>query len=278
MVKKNEVATTPDTDIPAYLQKIQNDGGVKQEDNFDSSDVAIPQIKLLQGTSEQITDFDDARVGDFWHTGMDISLGSDMKFVVCSRRKKYLLQAPLDDGQGILARADDAVTWDKLGKWEVQVDKKTKVTWEITDLDVMRSGLTEWGTFDPTDSNESPPAATLFYEYLVIIPDRLDLGPAVISLARSAIKKAKKGLNDKISLHKGNGRPMQAIVFSAKSTTEQNENNQDYAGWQFTGAGFSDEDVYGLAVDFGDALGDYKVKDEGNQDAAPKPADSKGEF
>lgn len=255
------------TEIPDYLK---DHGPVAREDNFDSNDVTLPQIKLLQGTSEQITVFDNATPGEFWHTGMDKPLGKSLRFVVCSRRKKYLLQAPLDDGQGVLARADDALTWDRKGKWNIKVDKKTTVEWEIADLDVAKSGLTEWGTFDPSDEN-SPPAATLFYEYLVLLPDFLELGPAVLSLARSAIKKAKKGLNDKITLHTNSGRPMQAIVFEARVVTEQNDSNQDFFNWMFTGAGFAPQEMYNSAKAFSEMLKTYKVQDEGSQDgAAPR--------
>lgn len=270
---KTDVATKPvDTNLPAYLQGANY---TPQDDNFDSSDVVIPRVKLLQATSAEITAFDNAKSGEFWHTGADLSLGSEMDFIVISRAKKYLLVAPLDDGQGVLARADDAKTWDRTGKWEVKIDKKNTVTWEINDRDVAKSGLDKWGTFDKDDEN-SPPAATLFYEYLVLLPNHLDLGPAVMSLARTAITPAKKGLNDKIAMHKAAGRPMQAIVFRAKSGVDKNSSNQDYRTYQFTGNGFASEDVFNKALDFARTLTNYKVMDEagaGEDGRAPK-ADS----
>lgn len=265
-MSKTELTTTEEGSVPAYLQNV-NAG--TQTDNFDASDVAIPQIKLLQGSSTEVSEHDNAKPGNFWHTGMDIDLGDSLKFIVCSRRKRYLLQAPLDDGQGILARAEDAKTWDRTGSWKVKIDKKTTATWTIDDLDVMKSGLTKFGTSDPEDEN-SPPAATLFYEYLVLLPDHLDLGPAVISVARSAIKKAKKGLNDKISLQAQNGRPLQSLTFSAKSVTEQNSSNQDFNNWQFTSAGFAPEEQYNKAVQIASDLADYKVQDEGGVDEPSK--------
>lgn len=266
--KSTEVSTI-DPNLPSYLQ---TGDYAPQQDNFDSSDVVIPQVKLLQATSGEVTQYEEAKTGDFWHTGMDMSLGADFEFVVISRRKKYLLVAPMDDGQGVLARAEDAKTWDRTGKWDVKVDKKTTATWEITDLDVEKSGLTNWGTYDPDDEN-SPPAATLFYEYLILLPDHPDLGAAVLSLARSAIRPAKKGLNDKIGMHQGAGRPMQAIKFRAKSTGEKNDAGQDFRGWQFTGAGFADEDLFKQAYELSKVLTNYAVKDEGAVDDRKK-ADS----
>lgn len=266
MTKKTEVAVKEDSNLPSYLQGVQYD---QQEDNFDSSDIVLPQIKLLQATSQEVTNYEEARTGEFWHTGMDMPLGTEVEFVIINRKKKYLLVAPMDDGQGVLARADDAKTWDRTGKWEIKIDRKNTVTWEITDRDVKKSGLAEWGTFDKDDEN-SPPAATLFYEYLVLLPDHLDLGPAIMSLARSAIQPARKGLNDKLRLHQSAGRPMQAIKFKARSTAERNNAGQDFRGWQFLGAGFASEEVFNEAYNLSKVLTDYIVKDEGQVDERKK--------
>ena len=269
MSKKTELAATSDS-LPDYLK---GRAPTKPNDNFDNSDVVLPQIKLLQGVSAECTTFNDAKSGNFWHNSLDFNLGDALEFVVCSRRKKYLLQAPLDDGQGVLARSDDFVTWDKLGSWQIKVDKKTTVEWRIDDLNVEESGLAKWGTFDPSDEN-SPPAATLFYEYLVLLPAHLDFGPAVISLARSQIKQAKRGLNNKIALHGSMGRPMQSLVFKATSAVESIGNNQDYNTWNFTSNGFASKDVFDTACEFEGSLQVYAVKDEEMQDAKAAPAGS----
>lgn len=256
------VATKQD-DLPAYLQGKEYK---TQNDNFDSSDVVIPRIKLLQGISPELQQFDHAKIGHFWHSGMDMDLGPKVKFVVADRRKKYLLSAPLEDGQGVLARADDAVKWDKTGKWQVKLKGvKQPVTWEITDLDVQKSGLTQWGTSNP-DDEDSGPAATMFYDYLVFLPDHLDLGPAVISLARASIKKAKKGLNDKIKLHDTNGRPMQALIFEASSVDEQSDSG-GFKNWQFVSAGFNmDEALFNMAREHVGSLANLKIQDETQTD------------
>ena len=264
--KELVVQNTDNEALPAYLANVKSVG----TDNFDASDVSIPMVKLLQGLSEECKNFSSAQSGHFWHTGADMSMGPDFRFVIASRRKKYLLIAPIEDGQGVLARSDDAVTWDRTGSWEIKIDKKTKVTWSIDNLDVVKSGLTEWGTSDPSDEN-STPAATLVYEYLILLPDHLELGPAVMSLARSGIKKAKKGLNDKIQLHRNNGRPIQSLVFLAKSNEEQSPSGS-YNNWSFTSGGFAPEPVYRQAVDISNMLTSYSVKGEEsvNEDAGQK--------
>lgn len=278
MTKKNEVTVVKDDPnaLPDYLVA----GGYKNEDNFGADDVVIPRIKLLQGTSDEITTYDDAKIGSFWHSGADINLGESFKFVVCDRRRKYLLMAPINDGQGILARAEDAKTWDRLGSWSVKhKGQKNPVTWEITDLDVEKSGLAGWGTSIP-DDEDSPPAATLFYDYLVILPDFPDLGPSVMSLARTAIKPAKKDLNSKIKTHGDNGRPMQALLFEA-SSFDDSADGQDFKNWKFRGAGFvqSKED-FEMYRSYVGALGRLKVQDEAGAagDDAKVVDDGEGKF
>lgn len=261
--KKQEIAKVNEAAIsqsqPGYLDQYK---GQANQDNFDSSDVVMPRIKLLQGLSKEVETFDAAKAGLFWHTGFDVSLGDTVKFVVCARKKKFLLTAPIDDGQGVLARADDFITWDRLGRWDIKIKgKKKPVQWEITDANVEKSGLANWGTYDPEDE-DSPPAATLFYEYLVLLPDHLDLGPVMLSLARSQIKKAKKGLNDKIALHSSAGRPMQALVFEMKSVVD-NSPSGDFKNFHFSGLGFASEPLFLRARTLEGALNvRYRVQGE----------------
>lgn len=255
----NAVSTVTNDGIPAYLQ--QYSGGI-QKDNFDSSDIVIPRVKLLQGLSAEVEQYEEAKIGNFWHTGMDMDLGPEIRFVPIVRNKKYLLVAPLADGQGVLARADDFMNWNTTGKWDVQIGKTKKdmVTWEITDLNVKKSGLDQWGTYDPNNP-DSPPAATMFYDYLALLPDHLDLGPVALSFTRSSIRPVRRGLNDKISLHQNNGRPMQSLVFVAKSVSEKSDSG-DFKNWQFTSGGFAPENVFMQAVDLSNSLTDYRIKDE----------------
>ncbi len=260
---KTDVATV-DEKLPSYLKDV--DMPASGSDNFDSSDVYLPRIKLLQGLSGELETFDNAKKGHFWHTGLDLDLGEEIRFVIADRRKKYLLAAPINDGQGVLARADDAKTWDRTGEWRVKLkDIKQPVDWKIEDRDVIKSGLTQWGTWNPADE-DSPPAATLFYDYLVFLPDRLDLGPAIISLARSQIKMAKKGLNDKIKFQIQNGRPMQSCIFNAKSI-DDSADGQDFKNWQFVSGGFvQDKSLYDMAVEHSGALAEIKIQDEVGED------------
>lgn len=243
--------------MPAFMQ-----GQDVGEDNFDQDDVVLPRIKLLQGISPEVEQFDEAKSGQFWHTGLDLPLGTEIEFVPADRRKKYLLSAPLADGQGILARSDDAKTWDRLGKWEVKLKNiKKPAVWEITTTDVEKSGVTKWGSSNP-DDEDSPPAATLFYDYLVFLPAFPELGMAVISLARSAIRPVKKQLNSKIQMHKDSGRPMQGCVYVATSVEEQGPEGP-FKNWSFRSGGFvQDEAIFTRCMEHRGALANFKIQDE----------------
>lgn len=264
-VEPNLPATRDHGDKPSYLQKFETKGPIQKRDNFDSSDVTIPRVKLIQALSKEIETYDSAKAGTLWHTGMDLPLGTEVDFVVVSRRKKYLLVAPLDDGQGILARADDFIHWiPSSGEFQIKIKgRKTPMIWKLAPT-VQESGLDKWGTYNDADEN-SPPAATLFYEYLVLLPEHLDLGPVVLSLTRSQIKKAKKGLNDKIQMHESAGRPMQALVFRAKVVKDSSQQG-DFYNFQFVSAGFAPEPLFNQAWELKDALRTYKT--QGEDDAA----------
>lgn len=275
---KTEVpATIPTGDKPSYLAQFEKRGAIKSKDTFDSSDVTIPRVKLVQALSKEIDDFG-AKAGHFWHTGMDVDLGQEVTFIPVSRRKRYLLVAPLDDGRGILARAEELKSlgntvdyiWNPPhGEFEVKLKgRKKPMVWKLAPT-LGESGLSKWGTYNDEDEN-SPPAATLFYEYLSLLPDHLDLGPVVISLTRSQIRKAKKGLNDKIAMHASAGRPMQSLVFKAKSIKESGQEG-DYYNWQFFSNGFAPEVIFKQAWDLKDALATYKVQDEADA-ASEEPA------
>ena len=264
---------TQDPTKPAYLVELEKAGPVKVRDNFDQTDVTLPRVKLLQGLSDECETFNAAKPGLFWHTGYDRVLGPQFEFVPISRRKRYLLVAPIGDGQGVLARSDDFLTWNPpQGHFDVKIKgQREPVTWTLKPT-VAESGLDKWGSYNPEDPN-SPPAATLFYEYLVLLPENLDLGPVVLSLTRSQIRKTRKGLNDKIQLHGSAGRPMQALMFQAKAFKDSSPEGE-YFNFQFTSAGWAGEELFKQADELKDVLVNYRVQDE--ERAAHGQDDGKG--
>jgi len=228
---------------------------------IDQSDVALPSIRLLQAVSEAVSTFDEASPGIFWHTGFDMPLGSKIDFIICANRKKYMLMAPMTDGRGVLARADDGVHWSPSeGSFEVKLKNiKKPVVWNLKPT-VEESGLANYGTFNPDDP-DSPPAAVLMYEHLVILPDFPDLGPAFFTFARSQIKKVRRELYPKIMLHGNAGRPMQALRFRAEAVEEQGQEGS-FFNVKFTSAGWASEDEFRVATSLQERFGRMRSRDE----------------
>ncbi len=185
-------------DLSAIPDFMRPDVG-KGTENIGMEDMDTPRIKLMQGLSPELESHTDLRIGHFYHTANDLSLGASFRAVAVYTDQRYILWRPRDMGGGILARADDGEHWQPANReFEVTLDKKmggAKVKWTTADT-VARSGLAEWGSMNPDDP-DSQPAATLMYNFVLAFPDRPDLIPAVISFQRTSVRAAKK-LNSKL--------------------------------------------------------------------------------
>lgn len=265
---KNELANVGASSVPAHLQ---NTGRGSHLQGMDSDDFIVPRIKLLQGISPEVEAFDEAKSGEFWLNVLDISLGDRIRFIPINNRKRYLLLPPIGDDRGVLARADDGVNWNTLGEWSVKLKNvRQPVVWKIEDLNVRRSGLAAFGTSNPDDP-DSNPAATLFYEYLVWLPDVAELKtPVLLSLARSQAKKA-RDLNGKIEFA---GVPMQGLVFESGAVTETGAEGP-YNNYQFVRAGFATEEQFDMACQFEERF--RGVDYEGKGDVAAEETGATGD-
>jgi len=178
---------TKDNTLPAYLQNQQK---TERIGNVDRSDLIIPRIKLLQALSpEVVEDVEGAKVGLFWHVTASQPLGNALRVVPIIMRKTYVLWAPRGDDRGILARASDGKHWDTPNMTFEFKPKGSPKTYkynlgETVGPDI---GLGKFGTLIPDDP-QSVPAANLTYEMLVLLPDFLDLGPAIILNTRASVK------------------------------------------------------------------------------------------
>lgn len=270
MAKSKEVATTEDTGaVPAYLQGHTGGSGLS---GLTADDLRMPRLKLLQGTSEECTTFDDAKPGAFWHNLLDQPVEDGFTFTVLGMRKKYLLMTPINDPRGILARADDAVHWNPPNETFQVTPKglKKPVEW-TTAPTVAESGLHQFGSSDPNDP-DSPPAATLFFDYLIKV-DGLP-GAMVMSLARTGVRAA-KDLNSKIEMA---GVPVQAQRFKCYATQETGDDGS-YAGWRFARAGYVDEATFKINKEMSERYADFTVTDEVDSgDVAPATTDEPKEF
>lgn len=238
-VKKSNVPTA--ANVAALPEHMRGDAG-KGTENLGTGDYEMPRIKLIQAVGDEIQTYDGLKVGDFFHTALERSLGSELQIVPLYISKRYVLwrpRPPVDLG-GILARADDGVHWSPPNtEFMVKIDKKgTAVKWTTKDT-VAKSGLAEWGTYDPSDP-QSQPAATLCYVVVAGLPEHQDVGPVALLLQRSAVKPARK-LMGKLKISRA---PIYGMVFDMSSYIE-NGASGDFGAYRFQSAGFvEDPELY----------------------------------
>ncbi len=240
-----------------YMKNYKGGGGLT---GMGAEDLVIPRIKLLQGLSPELTTFEAAKSGEFWHNVLNVSLGKEFRLIICSDKKRYLLSAPLGGSpEGILASSDDAVHWNPPnGEWDVTLPKrKGTVKWKTTPL-VRNSGLTQFGSSDPDDPS-SHPAAVLFYDYVCYLPDYHDLSPVLLSLSRSQLKPG-KSLNSKVELRSAQ-RPMQGMIFKATCVSDKGPAGP-FNNYAFYANGDATQKEYETAVAIKKRFGTYKVADE----------------
>jgi hypothetical protein len=261
-VKKpaNLPATTePDfTNVPAHLRGMQT----ASESNMRQQDQIIPRIKLLQALSPEIEQYrDTARPGLFWHNVMNEPIGEDggrtLDFICFRSRFFYLLFAPRNDPRVVLARANDGIHWvPASGSFEVKLKgAPNKITYKMAPT-VEASGLAEFGS-----------------------ANQMHLGPVILSLARSQIKKGKL-IN---TAHKQLGVAMTGLRFRDESIQEQGEEGP-YFNHQFKRAGWASPEETAFAEQFAQQFKKADYRAAGEEDyreeasAGPKdvPKNAKG--
>lgn len=228
---RNNVPASVTEQLPAHMR---NDVDMGKE-NIQNSDMDIPRLKLMQGLSKELTLYDDLRPGNFFHTASETIFDEPVRVVPVFFDRQYILWRPLEDGGGILARAADGQHWSpSSGEFEVKLDKKdggAKVKWKLAPT-VEASGLALWGTMDP-GNNQSPPAATLMYNFVLAFPDNPDMMPAVLTFQRSSIRIGRKFMTKLKTVRT----PIFGSVFTLSAFDDHNAAKQDYKNISLTGAG-----------------------------------------
>lgn len=203
-------------------------------------DLEVPRLKLMQGTSKEIQEYNDLKPGHFFHTTAEEIFSEPFPVVPLYMTRTYLLWRPLESGGGILARADDGIHWSPgEAEFTVKLDKKDgghEVVWK-TAKTVQESGLANWGTLNPDDPN-SPPAATLMYNYLLAFPNNPDLLPAVFTFQRSGIK-AGRAFNTRI---RGNRAAIFGQIYEFRAIEQTNNKNQTFFNVSAVSSGLVEEE------------------------------------
>lgn len=178
--------------LPAFMQTDAQSRAGKE--NISRDDMVIPRVALMQAVSPEAIE-GKAEVGNFFHTVAEEDLGSTLDLIIVHHSKRYTLWNPRHAGGGVLARASDGKQWDADWEGEVapykdQPRKKVKYSIKAGDRVGRDIGYGKWGTMDP-ENEDSQPAATLSHVLVCVAPDRLDMGPFVVLLQRSAEPVAK---------------------------------------------------------------------------------------
>ena len=253
----------PNSGVPEHLAKYQK----AKIGNVDSSDRIIPRIKLIQAISPELVDFPEAKAGQFWHTIAQQNLGPALRAVPILIRKSFVLWAPRNDDRGILARAMDGIHWDPADA-EFTVKPKgspNNVTYK-TKKTVAESGLDQFGTSIPGDSN-SPPAASLTYNMLWHLVDFPELSPSIIINTRSSVKP----MQQLLSRIDSKPVPHFCQVYTIGSVQQKGAEGP-YFNFTYTGAGFADTHIADLCSQLYDQFGagGWRANDE-EEDTPDKP-------
>ena len=252
-VAKVELKSTEMSEVPDYLKAARADG----LEALGHDDYKIPRIKLLQPLNPEITTFQGKAIpGEFWHTGVNKSLGENFNMVVCQLNKRVILWAPREQGGGMLALSRNGSSWDMGGNQEFPVkikNVKSPIIWK-TGKSVENSGLLEWGTYNPDDET-SGPAAQLAYEYLVYLPDYPELSPVVLGLFRTAIPNAKQFNTTLMLLRK----PLQAVKIRCFAESKTSDDNEWWVP-QFETMGWNSKETFDLCRDIFEKNKEYDVE------------------
>ena len=180
-----DIVNARDAGVPDYLRDMV---GHKKIGNLDESDRVVPRVQLLQAISPEVTEYENAKPGTFWHNLAAENLGSTLMAVPIVMRKSLVLWAPRGDERGILARSNDCVTWDQPNmEWTVKPKNSPKsITW-ATKGSVAESGLDKFGSSVPEDPN-SVPAASLTYHTLWFLAEFPEYSPVVFINTRSSLR------------------------------------------------------------------------------------------
>lgn len=235
------VEKTKPSGMPAVPEFMRGDAG-RGTESWGAADYEMPRIKLLQGISPELTDYDGLKAGEFWHTIAELSLGTQLTITPLHVSTRYVLWCPRPpvDAGGILARADDGVHWQPANaEFKVKIDRQgNTVTWKTADT-VSRSGLDKWGTFNPNDP-KSPPAATECHVFVVAMEEYPELSPVALMLQRSALPVARR--------FKGKLKFSAAPIFGTKYIMTPFDDESaagKFKNYRFTASGFvEDKDQY----------------------------------
>jgi hypothetical protein len=244
--KTTEVAVQPQTQLPATADMAmwQQDAGIGRE-SMSVQDMALPYYTLLQSLSPQVkksspTRIDGAEEGDIYNTvSQELFAGEEGLVVIpCAFQKAWVEWAPRDSGGGFVASHQDDTILQSCTRNEVG--------------------------FDIRQDNGNLIVAT-FYYYVMRLKEDGGFEFGIVSMARTALKKARKwnSLLSSLQVPGPQGPfnpPMFAQKFQLNAVPESNPKG-DYYNWnvQFKGL-VADAGTYATAKKFAESVRSGAVK------------------
>ena len=205
-------------------------------ERLDASSVETPRLKLMQLLSPELETHNDLKAGDFFHSIAELNMGPQVRITPIFVSQSFILWRPRETGGGILARAEDGVHWSpSASEFQVKLKSGQDVVWKTAPT-VAQSGLDQWGSSFPGDTN-SPPAATRMYNVVVSFPDDPDMPPAVVTLQRAAIRVARKFIG-KLKITRA---PSFGLIFKMSSTEDRNAAGQKFYNFAFSSDGMVED-------------------------------------
>lgn len=248
----------PFDSTPDYLP-----AGVKHTgmEAMGSEDFKTPRIILLQGLSPELELFDGlAKKDHFWHSGMNVSLGTEFDFVPVIANKRVILWRPRDDQNGgILAFSKNGKTWDNGANQTFSVKlkhQKQPVLWK-TGKDVLSSKLTEFGTSDP-DNPQSAPAASVVFEYLAYLPQHPELSPVVLGVSKTGLKNG-RSFNTSLGTIARTGKPISCVTVRCFVEQVAKDGNK-WTVPNFKLLGWATPEVYKVTQKLAETYADYETE------------------
>ena len=274
MAKTTELVTTngsgngliPFDSVPDYLPATVKHTGMEA---MGKDDYKTPRIILLQGLSPELKTFEGlAKSDNFWHTGMNVPLGTEFEFVPVIASKRVILWRPRSDQNGgILAFSKDGKNWDSGANQKFTVklkDRKELVAWD-TGKNVLSSKLTEFGTSNP-DEPQSAPAASVVYEYLVYLPSYPELSPCVLGISKTGLPNG-RSFNTSLAMISRMGRPISSLKISC-FVEQLSKGNDKWTVPKFLPLGYVTKDVYDATSKIAESYSDYQTEYKQEETAA----------
>lgn len=224
---------------------------------LDAKDVTIPRIKIAQDGNPEVKSGDVPKGALFLNVTGEVlaEFSKPMTIIPIIAAKEYMLWRDQNDGGGgLLARARPVVEdgkvrykWDKPHtKFTTKIKGVVAVEWttkEYLDEPVLGDKtLADWGTQIAADA-DSPPAASVHYNYLVALPEFGNM-IAAFSLSKSQVKRA-KDLNAILEMSQY---PVYSRIIRVATEPEKNTNGQEFFNVRFRPNGLvQDEQLFNWA-------------------------------